>query len=378
METDPITGISNGDIRANALVHGDNVEVLRALLGDYRGRVRCAYLDPPYNGRERHMLYADHRTHDDWLKQMRTVLELTAELLDPDGSIWISIDDGEMHYLKVICDEIFGRENFLATVVWEHRTSRENRKAFSNNHEYVLVFAADAKRFKSSRNRLPASPEIFARYKNPDNDPRGPWQSISAHVQAGHATKSQFYDIVGPSGKRHRPPKGRCWAYSEDRMKAAVESGWIWFGRDGNGVPRIKRFLSEVELGVTPETLWTAASVGTTTDAKRQILQLFPDEEIFDTPKPEGLIARILQIATNHGDLVLDPFLGSGTTSAVAHKMRRSWIGIEDGDHAITHCVNRMQQVVEGENGGVSADVGWTGGGAFDVVSNTGKQTAAA
>lgn len=363
---------------ANSLIHGDNADVLARLLPDYRDQVRCIYMDPPYNGGERHMMYSDKLGHDEWLEELGTILELCEELLEENGSIWISIDDEQMHYLKVLADGVFGRENFLATIVWEHRTSRENRRAFSHNHEYLLAYAKNAKEFRRSRNRLPASGEILARYKNPDNDPRGAWQSISAHVQAGHATPSQFYDIVGPGGRIHRPPKGRCWAYAEPKMLAAIKSGDIWFGRNGAGVPRIKRFLRDVELGVTPETLWTASSVGTTTDAKRHVLELFPDETVFDTPKPEGLIERILHIATDEGDLVIDPYLGSGTTAAVAHKMGRKWIGIEIGEHAVSHCKKRLDLVLEGERGGISSHVGWTGGGHYAFVPGPVRAVAAA
>jgi adenine-specific DNA-methyltransferase len=292
-------------------------------------------------------------------------IEALAPLLSDDGSLWISIDDNEVHYLKAVADRVLGRESFITTIVWEHRTTRENRRVFSNNHEYLLVYAWDPERFKATRNRVAASEEILSRYKNPDDDPRGPWQSVSLTAQDGHGTPGQFYEVVAPNGRRHRPPKGRCWVYTEERMAEAIAAGEVWFGRDGNGVPRRKHFLSAAAPGMTPSTLWTAGFAGTNAEAKREILRLFPDEQVFDTPKPERLLARILEIATDPGDLVLDAYLGSGTTAAVAHKMGRRWIGIELGDHAVSHCASRMRLVVDGEGGGVSADFGWAGGGGF-------------
>jgi adenine-specific DNA-methyltransferase len=270
-----------------------------------------------------------------------------------------------VHYLKLAADAVFGRQNFVTTVVWEHRTTRENRKVFSNNHEYVLVYAKQLKEFVRRRNGLDLGPEIFKRYQNPDNDPRGPWQSISANVQAGHATANQFYELVAPNGRIHLPPKGRCWVHSKERMLKAVADNEVWFGRAGDGVPRLKKYLAEVRSGLTPPTLWPAREVGTTLAAKKHLLRLFPDEAVFDTPKPESLLRRILQIATDPGDLVLDAYLGSGTTAAVAHKMGRRYVGIERGGHAVTHCASRLHQVVAGESGGISEEVRWHGGGGF-------------
>jgi adenine-specific DNA-methyltransferase len=287
-------------------------------------------------------------------------------LLSEDGSLWISIDDSEVHYLKVEADKIFGRNNFVGTIIWERRNTRENRKVFSRNHEYLLVYAKNLSIWSKSRNSLPIDEEIRNRYKNLDNDIRGPWQSVSANVQEGHATKQQYYSLKSPSGKLHLAPKGRCWVYSEAKMQSEIAKNNIWFGKDGNCAPRLKKFLSERSAGVTPETLWHASDVGTTTSAKKHLLSIFSEISIFDTPKPEQLIARILEISTNPGDLILDPYLGSGTTVAVAHKMHRKYFGIEIGDHIKTHCVRRMQQVIEGEEGGITNNVGWTGGGGFD------------
>lgn len=353
-------------VRPESLVlKSENLGALEALSGPMTAKVRCVYLDPPYNNQEVYRHYRDNHSHEDWLEILSARLRALRPLLAPNGSVWISIDDRGMHYLKVEADRIFGRGNFVSTVVWQQRTTRENRKVFSNNHEYLLVYAADAREFKKSRNLLPATEALLSRYRNPDADPRGSWQSVSANVQDGHATASQFYELVAPNGKRHLPPEGRCWVYTKERMHAEIRAGNLWFGKTGNGVPRIKRFLQDSNTGLTPETLWRADEVGTNDDAKKHLLQMFPDQPIFDTPKPEPLLARILHIATDPGDWVLDPFLGSGTTAAVAHKMGRRYIGIEQGDHAVTYCARRLHKVVNGESGGASAQAGWTGGGSF-------------
>jgi adenine-specific DNA-methyltransferase len=352
----------------NYLVQGDNLEVLREIEPEYHGLVRCVYIDPPYNNQEVYAHYLDGKDHDEWLQDMECRLSLLWPLLRQDGSLWVSIDDREAHYLKVLCDRLFGRDRFVATIVWNHRKSRENRRVFSFNHEYILVYAPNPGLFASSRHELPLSSDVVERYKNPDDDPRGPWQSVSVNVQAGHGVASQFYGIVAPSGVVHWPPAGRCWIYNEDRMRREVEANNIWFGRDGRGVPRVKKFLRASNRGLTPETLWTADQVGSTHEAKREIINLFPGSYPFDTPKPERLISTILEIATDPGDLVVDAYLGSGTTTAVAHKMRRSYLGIESGDHAASLCVIRMRRVIEGEQGGITRDVQWTGGGGFEFV----------
>lgn len=359
--------LSYGDRNTgNALIQGENLAVLEALLPRFARTVRCCYIDPPYNNQEKHYHYHDSRDHRAWLEETTARVELLGEFLRDDGSLWISIDDREVHYLKVACDAILGRKNFVTTIVWQQRTTRENRKVFSNNHEYVLVYAKDLRRFNVTRNSLELSPEVRARYKNPDNDHRGPWQSITANAQSGHGTPDQFYKLVSPGGTVHEPPPGRCWIYSLKKMKNEIAAGNIWFGRDGNGVPRVKRFLSEVRTGLTPHTLWTADEVGTNDFAKKHLIRLFPEKDVFDTPKPETLIFRIIHIATSPGDLVLDAYLGSGTTAAVAHKCGRQYIGVEEGDHAVTYCSKRLRLVVDGEESGVSELVGWRGGGGFD------------
>lgn len=356
---------SYGAVNGNMIIHGDSNIVLDLLHNNLREAIKCIYIDPPYNTGEKFTHYYDTESHEDWIVSMTNYLHKLKPLLKQDGSIWISINDSEMHYLKVAADLIFGRKNFITTIIWQQRNTRENRKIFSNNHEYILVYAVDRNKFKNSRNLLPASTEISIRYKNPDNDIRGPWQSVSANVQSGHAVKNQFYEIVSPTGVKHRPPKGRCWVYNKERMMREIEDNNIWFGKNKDGVPRIKKFLSLSKIGLTPETIWLSDEVQTTDSAKKYLMSLFPDQPVFDTPKPEQLIKRIFDIATNPGDIILDSFLGSGTSTAVAHKMNRRYIGIELGEHIIEYVVSRMKKIVMGENGGISREVGWSGGGGF-------------
>lgn len=357
----------------NALLQGDNLEALKVLSTVARGKVRCIYIDPPYNNQEHYNHYCDKQDHTSWLNAVTARLGYFCDLLTEDGSLWISIDDREVHYLKVAADNILKRENFIATIVWQHRTTRENRRVFSNNHEYLLVYAKAPSVFRTKRKLLEMTDQVRGRYKNPDNDPRGPWQSISINVQAGHGTPGQFYEIVSPGGQRHSPPNGRCWMFRSPRMREYIQKNKVWFGRTGNGVPRLKAFLRDSRGGLNPETLWLASEVGTTKSAKKHLLQMFPKEPVFDTPKPEHLIHRILHIATDPGDWVLDAYLGSGTTAAVAHKMGRHYIGVERGEHAVTLCARRLRLVIRGESGGVSKLLQWTGGGGFDFFRLNGR-----
>lgn len=362
----PLKGLSYGTVGSgNMLIQGDNLDAMHLIASSLAGMVRCAYLDPPYRNGERYTHYVDDLCHEEWLDQVTSRIARVAEFLSDDGSLWLSIDDTEVHYLKVAMDRIFGRENFVTTVIWQQRTTRENRRVFSNNHEYLLVYAKNFKRFAEARHGLPLTDDVRGRYANPDNDPRGPWQSVSANVQAGHAVSSQFYVVTAPNGRQHYPPNGRCWSYNAERMTREIAEGNVWFGKSGDGVPRLKKFLTSSGKGLTPETLWLAQDVGTNDHAKKHLHTMFAGEPLFDTPKPEPLIARVLRIATQPGDLVLDPYLGSGTTAAVAMKTGRRFIGIESGDHAATLTADRLRQVVDGEAGGVSAEFGWMGGSGF-------------
>lgn len=355
----------NKDSKTNLIIKGDNIKVLKKLLPDFNNQVKCIYIDPPYNNGESYNHYDDDYTHQAWLDEMTETLLNLKPFLTEDGSIWISIDDSEMHYLKIAADKVFGRHNFVTTIIWQQRTTRENRSVFSNNHEYILVYCINQTEFKKNRNLLPVTEDILKRYKNPDNDPRGDWQSVSANVQDGHAVPTQYYDIIAPNGKIHSPPNGRCWCYSKERMNNEILNNNIWFGRDGNGVPRIKKFLNGKSRGLTPETLWLGTIAGTNKSAKKHFLQLFPNEKVFDTPKPEELIKLILEIATNENDIVLDCYLGSGTTVSTAHKMNRQYIGIEKGNHIADIVLERMKLVINGEKGGISQIINWSGGGNF-------------
>jgi adenine-specific DNA-methyltransferase len=360
----------NRPLKTNFIIKGDNIKAVKKLVPIYRKKIRCIYIDPPYNNGEKYNHYDDDYAHQDWLNEITETLISLKPLLTEDGSIWISIDDSEMHYLKVAADKVFGRKNFVTTVVWQQRTTRENRKVFSNNHEYILVYCINQSEFKKHRNLLPVTGDILKRYKNPDNDPRGVWQSVSANVQDGHSVPSQYYDIVSPNGKVHSPPNGRCWVYNKERMEVEIAKNNIWFGREGNGVPRVKKFLNGKSRGLTPETLWLGNVAGTNKSAKKHFLQMFPAVKVFDTPKPEELIKLILEIATNENDLVLDCYLGSGTTISTAHKMNRQYIGIEKGNHITEIVLERMKQVVNGEQGGISKIVNWNGGGDFRFFKN--------
>ncbi len=358
-----ISGHGNGF--DNMIIKGENCAVCDCLMKEFSSKVKCIYIDPPYNNGEEYAHYSDVFSHEQWLENMRAIISRLFRLLSEDGSLWISIDDNEVHYLKVLCDEIMGRSSFVTTIIWQQRTTRENRRAFSNNHEYILVYAKDPVEFKKARNLLSVDDAVLARYKNPDNDPRGPWQSVSLNVQAGHAVSSQFYSITAPGGKVFNPPNGRCWIYNQERMQREIAENNIWFGTDHNSTPRKKKFLRDAKLGLTPETLWLSSAVGTTNDAKKQLLALFPSMIVFDTPKPESLIRRIFEIATNEGDLVLDAFLGSGTTAAVAHKMNRAYIGIDVSSESIDYALSRLDRVIAGEDSGISKDINWQGGGSF-------------
>lgn len=365
LEAVPALNGGNADT-ANMLIQGDNLDALKALLPYYKGAVKCIYIDPPYNTRSAFEHYDDNLEHSQWLAMIYPRLVLLRELLAEDGSIWVSIDDNEGHYLKVVMDEVFGRRNFVASPVWQKRYSRENRGAIGDVHEYIAVYAKSPDRFKTDRNRLPLDEQQAKIYRNPDNsketDPAKRWRGLPMTAQGFRP--NQMYEIIAPNGRSHRPPEGRCWSMVESEFRKLEAAGRVYWGRDGNAQPSVVRFLSEVE-GLVPWTWWPHEEVGHTDESKKEANALFGADVSFGTPKPERLMQRILHIASNPGDLVLDSFLGSGTTAAVAHKMGRRWIGIEMGDHAETHCKPRLDKVIEGEQGGISKAVGWTGGGGY-------------
>lgn len=356
--------VSGKDIFDNKLIFGDNLLALKALEQEYTGKVKCIYIDPPYNTGSAFTHYDDGLEHSIWLSLMRDRLVLLWRLLSADGSIWISIDDNEQAYLKVMMDEIFGRGNFVANVVWQKRTSPDNRLRLGAAHDYIMVYTKTEGNDKSF-NQLAVNDSRVSDFKNLDNDPRGPWASTDFTGMTGHATPSQFYAIESPSGKKFPPPEGRCWAIAEENFKKLLADNRVWFGKNGDSRPRLKRFLSEMS-GQNSWSWWTNAEVGHNQEAKKEINALFGADEAFLTPKPERLIHRILSIATNPGDLVLDSFAGSGTTGAVAHKMGRRWIMVELGEHCHTHIIPRMQKVIDGsDQGGISKAVNWKGGGGF-------------
>lgn len=345
----------------NMLIHGDNLLALKALEQEYSGKIKCIYIDPPYNTGSAFEQYDDNLEHSTWLQLMHARLLILKNLLAEDGSIWMSIDDDEGHYLKVLCDEIFGRDNFVNTLIWHKKGTRSNdARWFSDNHDFILVYAKDKATWKPAL--LPRPADSVKGYSNPDNDPRGVWASGPCHVKTPNP--KDIYPIVTPSGKTYMPPAGTSWRFSQSRFAELVADNRIWFGKNGGNVPRYKRFLTEVQDGFVPTTIWFREEVGDNQEAKKEV-KAFNSESVFATPKPERLLQRIIYLSTQPGDLVLDSFLGSGTTAAVAQKMNRKWIGIELGDHCYTHCKPRLDKVIDGEQGGVSKELGWTGGGGY-------------
>ena len=345
----------------NMLRHGDNLLALRALEENFTGQIKCIYIDPPYNTGSAFEHYDDNIEHSIWLSLMRERLIILHKLLSDNGSIWISLDDEEQAYCKILCDEIFGRNNFVANVIWHKKHTRANdARWFSDNHDFILVFAKN--KDKWNPNLLPRTEESMKGYTNPDNDPRGVWASGPCHVKTPNP--KDIYPITTPSGRVVMPPNGTSWRFSEQKMEELILDNRIYFGSSGDNVPRYKRFITDVQNGFVPLTLWFRDEVGDNQEAKSEVKKIVPDD-VFSTPKPERLIERVLTLGSNSGDIVLDSFLGSGTTAAVAHKMGRRWIGVELGDHAYTHCAVRMKKVIEGEQGGISKSQNWHGGGGF-------------
>jgi adenine-specific DNA-methyltransferase len=364
LEAEP--ALSHGDPAAsNMLIQGDNLDALKALLPYYKGRVKCIYIDPPYNTRSAFEHYDDNLEHTQWLAMIYPRLELLRDLLAEDGSIWINLDENEAHYLKVMGDGVFGRNNFVRQITWQKKYSVSNNfKGIASLTDIILVWQKSAA-FKN--NLLPRSAEAEGRYTNPDNDARGPWKAVDYLNQASTKNRPNLvYEILNPITGEVVRNRDKAWKYDPSTHASHVAEKRLWWGLKGeNSVPALKLFLSEVRDGMTPHNWWPHTEVGHTDESKKENIALFGREQVFDTPKPERLIARILQLASNPGDLVLDSFLGSGTTAAVAHKMGRRWIGVEMGDHAVTHCAPRLVKVIEGEQGGISKAVNWNGGGGF-------------
>lgn len=386
---EPVPELSCGDPDSgNLIVQGDNLDALKALLPRYGGQVKCIYIDPPYNTGNEGWVYNDNVNspeirkwlgevvgkegetldrHDRWLCMMYPRLVLLKQFLREDGAIFVSIDDNEVGTLRLLMDEVFGASSFVACNVWQKRYSRENRGAIGDVHEYLMVYAINPSLFQNVRNRVSIDDKKAAVYKNPNNDPKGRWQSISMTAQGYRP--NQMYEIVAPNGKTHRPPEGRCWSTIESEYLKLRSEGRIYFGKNGNGVPRIIRYLSEVE-GLVPWTWWPHEEVGHTDEARKEVQAIFGTQTAFDTPKPTRLIQRVIQIATKPGELVLDSFAGSGTTGHAVLKQNaedggnRRFILVEMGkDIANNVTAERARRVAQGYTNAKSQIIDGLGGG---------------
>jgi DNA modification methylase len=381
--------LSFGDPDAgNLLVQGDNLEALKALLPYYAGTVKCIYIDPPYNTGNESWVYNDNvnspemrawlnavvgkegedlSRHDKWLCMMYPRLRLLKDFLSDAGSIWISIDDTEAHSLKLLCDDIFGRQNFVSSVIWQKKYARQNDStAFSTSHDHILVYAKDAEKFVP--NHIERSSDQLKGYTNLDNDPRGVWQSVVYTCSKTRAERPNlYYAIKHPkSGKKIFPSESRVWAYEESTyFQHVAEERLYWGPEQAYEKPRLKSFLQKVGAGLVPDTIWLRTDVGDNQDAKREALES-NSSDTFPTPKPERLMRRIIEIASDVGDIVLDSFAGSGTTGAVAQMLGRTWVMVEMGNHAASHITPRIRRVVAGEwTVGIAKEAKWTGGGGF-------------
>lgn len=359
----------------NLIIHGDNLHALKALLPRYAGKIDCIYIDPPYNTGNEGWCYNDNvnspiikewlkkegnpvdkedmERHDKWLCMMWPRLQLLRELLSDTGVIFVSIDDNEVHRLRMIMDEVFEADKHIATVVWQKRYSRENREAIGDVHEYVMVYAKNPMHFKSHRNLLPPTEEQLKVYRNPNNDPKGRWRPIPMTAQAGHATKDQFYEITAPAGKVHIPPDGRCWGISKATFETLLADGRIYFGKDNNSQPNIIRYVSEVE-GFAPWTWWPSDEAGHTDASKKELYSILGTSVQFDNLKPSKLLKRIFQIATNPNSIILDSFAGSGTTAHAVLDLNkqdggnRKFILVEMEDYANDITAERVRRVIKG------------------------------
>ena len=374
---EPVAELSCGDAASgNLIVQGDNLHALKALLPRYAGQVKCIYIDPPYNTGNEGWAYNDNVNspeirkwlgevvgkegetldrHDRWLCMMYPRLTLLRQFLRDDGAIFVSIDDNEVATLRLLMDEVFGSSNFIANFIWEKRKNRENRKTISVRHDHVIAYARTADKTLAGFMPLPMNTAALERYRNPDDDPRGPWKSDPATAQAGHGTKTQFYVLKAPNGKLHTLPSGRCWVYTEDVMRQAIQDQRIWFGESGNNVPRIKTFLHEKDRGLTPETILFAIEASTNEDAKNSLKDIFEGHVPFETPKPPELITQFLRICTRADDIILDSFAGTGSTGHAVLKQNtddggnRRFILVEmDENIAKNVTAERVRRVAQG------------------------------
>jgi adenine-specific DNA-methyltransferase len=377
--------VTENDRFGNLLIFGDNLLALKALEQEFSGKIKCIFIDPPYNTGSAFSHYDDGVEHSIWLSLMRDRLELLRKMLSEEGAIWITIDDNECHYLKILCDEVFGRQNFVANVIWEKKSSSQSNATWlSDSHDHILVFAKSKEIWRPAK--LARTSEQNAIYKHSDQYDgidangrkygRGPWfpGDFTISLTTGQRGKqfaktgvsSNLYSITTPSGREVLPAKGRCWAYTKESFERLKTEKRVHFGKDGSSKPTIKRFLSEIEdQGVVCPTVWHYSDVGENRVAAVEV-KAFNEGDPFSAPKPELLLNRILELSTDPGDLVLDSFAGSGTTGAVAHKMGRRWIMVELGEHCHTHIIPRLRKVIDGaDHGGITEAVGWKGGGGF-------------
>lgn len=356
------------DATANVIAIGDGLDVLEALSQNTTvldGGIRLVYIDPPFNTNADVQHYNDKIDRSMWLGMMRDRLLALRPLLAADASVWVHLDDAEVHRARALLDEVFGENAFVASVIWQKKTTRDSRAAFSTNHDTILVYAPSGpKRWKTSRNLLSKD---CAYLVNRDNDPRGPW--ADAPFTAPGFRKAQQYEISTPTGRALRPPRGRSWYATQPTYESLLADGRIWFPKNGDGSPRLKLFGDQLR-GLVPFTVWGSSDTGTNDDAKRHLMALFPNLDVFATPKPEALLERIVHIASNPGDLVVDIFGGSGTTAATAHKMRRRWVISERSSQTVSDfLLPRLQKVIGGmDHGGITESASWIGGGSFELV----------
>ncbi len=357
--------VAENDIFDNRLIFGDNLLALKALEAEFAGKVTCVFIDPPYNTGSAFTQYDDGVEHSIWLSLMRDRLEIIRRLLSRDGSLWITIDDNEAHYLKVLCDEVFGRLNFVSNAVWQKKyTVSNDAKWLADNHDHVLVYALNKETWRPYR--LGRSAEMDGRYRNPDNHPKGVWKATPLYAKRSGSEKEQAFSFKFKNGVVWTPPRGTSPRFPAEALRRMDESDEIWFGGDGAAMPSRKTFLSELKIAGPPApTVWLHSDAGNNHEAREEVKAINPDDP-FATPKPEKLLKRVLDLATEPGDLVLDSFAGSGTTGAVAQKMGRRWIMVELGEHCHTHIIPRLKKVIDGEDkGGITDAVNWKGGGGF-------------
>ena len=371
-------GTVDSEDAASKIIRGDNMHVMRHLAANgWESMVDCVVIDPPYNVKKSFTHYTDNERSDTWLSDMTERLGVIRTLLKQSGTLWIVISDHECHYLKVALDGIFGRKNFIADCAWQKMTTLHNHSQYiSKSYDHVLVYAKSKDHVRIRH--FDRTPSMDKPYKNPDDDPRGPWKYDGFTAPLSSSEKiignAKFvYPIKGKNGEDIWPPPGKCWKKGPSSAEKMREDGSLHVTEK---TVRKKTYLSEVRKGKVPSTFWDGGTYGTNARATRELAALFGTDNIFHTPKPEELIRKILTMATDTGQTVMDCYLGSGTTAAVCHKMGRRYIGIEIGDHFNTHCIPRLVKVIAGEQGGISASVEWKGGGGFvEYLWTTGSQT---